>query len=254
MGGKMLKSKTKVDGKVKYGKLNIYICIFFLLLALIFIIIFKTNYFLINDIIVKNNYELTDEKVIGYSGIQVKENIFQLKLSRAEENLKKHPYIKEVTIRRKLPNKIIIEIEERKKLASILYMGIYFEIDEDGVVLETYSNPPDVYIIEGFEFESFIEGDKLKVKNTNDFKKALDICKFINRSSTDIRPSIFYNNGKFDLYFNNGIKVKLGKGDNLAKKIKILLNIIDDLKSKNINSGLIDLSHNGYPIFRPFGE
>jgi cell division protein FtsQ len=251
---KMYRAKHRVDKKVRYGKLRLYLLIFLLLSAIIFIILFKTNYFGIKSIFVNNNEALSDEEIISYSGIQINENIFRIRLSEVKDKIIKSPFIKDVTIKRKLPNKLVIDVIERKKLAAVLYMGIYFIIDNEGVILYTSHDIDDIYVIEGFEFESFIEGESIKVRNEDRFKKAIELCRLLEKSDLSFKPKIIYNNENIILYINENFKIKFGRGENLSKRFAAFRAIYNDLISKNVNSGTVDISHDGYPTYSPFGE
>lgn len=250
----MVTGKHRVDKKVRYGRIRIYLLIFFLLSTLIFIILFKTNYFEISDIIVKNNIELAKEEIVSYSGVRIGDNTFKLKISDISEKIIKTPFVKDVTIKRKLPDKLMIEVVEREKIAAISYMGLYFFVDNEGVILYTAHEIDDTYIIEGFEFESFTEGEKIKVKSDEDLQKAIGLCSLLQNSELEIKPKIACIEGEFVLYLNDNFKIKLGRGENLERRFAIFEAIYRDLTSKNIDSGVVDISHDGYPTYSPFGE
>lgn len=249
MGNKNL----RIDKRIKYGKLKIYFCILIFLAVLVFIIIFKTDFFLVKNIIVLDNYKISTEEVIAYSNIDSNDNIFKLKASDIEEKIEKNPYIKDVKLERDLPDKIIIDIEERKELASISNMDIYFVIDSEGYILKTVTTPPDTYIVKGFEFDSFVEGEKINVNN-EDLNKALELCRLFQVSEIDLKPNIVYNDNNFEMLFKDNIKVKFGDGEEIEDKFNDFVAIFKDLQKKNIKSGLIDVSSKGYSIYRPFGE
>ncbi|RKD27673.1 cell division protein FtsQ [Caminicella sporogenes DSM 14501] len=250
----MYKSKNQITKKVKYGKLKIYIIISILILALMFILVFKTNFFSIDEIIVKNNNEVSRDVIIAYSGIQLHNNIFKIKLSEITKKIEKNPYIKTAKVSRKLPNKIVIEVIERKRLAAIFYMGIYFIIDDEGYVLETKNKVKDVVVIEGFEINRFSEGEKIDLSGNEDLRKVLTLCSLIQKSNIDIKPKIYYNNGNINITIEDKLKVKFGNGENIDYKFKAFLSILKYLKSKDIYTGVIDISTNGYPVYRPFDE
>ncbi|MCG8539749.1 MAG: FtsQ-type POTRA domain-containing protein [Clostridia bacterium] len=250
----MVTKKYGVDKRVRYGKLRIYLLIFFLLSTLIFIILFETNYFEIGNIIVDNNIELSKEEIISYSGINTGDNIFKIKLSEVRERIIDIPFVKDAVIKRKLPNKLLINIVERKKIAAISYMGLYFFVDNEGIILYTSHDIDETYVIEGFEFESFAEGEKIKVKNEEDLYKTLSICSFLENSNLEINPRLLCLDGNITLYLNDNLKVKFGKSGDLADKFTIFEAIYKDLISRNIDSGVVDISHDGYPTYSPFGE
>jgi len=250
----MINGKNRVDKKVRYGKLRIYLLIFFLLSTLIFIILFKTNYFEISDVIVSNNLQLSKDEIVSYSGVHIGDNTFKIKMSEVREKILKTPFIKDVIIKRKLPDKLLIEVVERRKIAAISYMGLYFFVDNEGIILYTSHEIDNTYIIEGFEFESFIEGEKIKVKNDEDLKKVIALCSLLENSDLAIKPKIACNGGNIILYLNDNFKVNFGRGENISHKFTVFKAIYKDLTAKNVDSGVIDISHNGYPTYSPFGE
>lgn len=250
----MYRAKNRVDKKVRYGKIKIYFLIFFLLSTIIFIILFKTNFFEIKQIFVSGNRAVSSDEVVSYSGIQIGDNIFKIKLSEAKEKIIKNPFIKDVSIDRKLPNKLTIDVMERKKLAAMLYMGMYFIIDKDCVILYTAHEIEDMYVIDGFEFESFLKGKKIKVNNEEDLKKIVELCNLLESSNLTIVPKIAYEDQNITLYINENFKVKFGRGENLSKRFTVFKAIYNDLASKNVDSGSVDISHDGYPTYSPFGE
>ncbi len=247
-------TKTKVNKNIKYKKAKIYALIIFLVIILTTILVFKTNIFLINDIIVTNNYQISDEIVISYSGIHLNDNIFKINLSESQEKVEKNPYIKKAIIKRHLPNRIQIDIEERKMLAAIENMGIYFLVDDEGYLLETNPEVNDSYIVKGFEFDSFLQGDKLKIKNQDDFDSILILCKLLKKSDFISKPIIYYNDGTIEMDIDNQLKVKLGESEDLEIKLKKLNIIIKDLVNRNSQHGELDMSNDGQIIYRPFRE
>ena len=82
------------------------------------------------------NKKLSYDKIIKASMCNIGENIFKINMKKGEESLKRLPYIKECKIKRKLPNEIIIEIEERKEVAIISYIGSFVYIDKEGYILK----------------------------------------------------------------------------------------------------------------------
>lgn len=250
----MVTRRHRVDKKVRYGKIRIYLLIFFLLSTLIFMILFKTSYFEISDIVVNNNIEVSKEEIVAYSGVNIGDNTFKLKISDIREKIIRTPFIKDVTIKRKLPSKLMIEVMERQKIAAIHYMGLYFFVDNEGVILYTSNEIDGTYVIEGFEFESFTEGEKIRVKSDEDLKKSIQICGMLEGSDLAIKPKITCIEGEFSLYLNESFRIKLGRGENIERRFAIFESIYKDLISKNVDTGVVDISHDGYPTYSPFGE
>ncbi len=250
----MTNIKSKVHTRIRFNRFKVYSIVLLFILLLVFIIVFKTNIFNINNIIITNNQKIDDTTIKSYSGIDIGDNIFKINLKDAQEKIENNSYIKEAKIKRILPNKVHIDIKERKTIAAVNYMGIYFLIDDESYLLEISETLPDTYIINGFEFEKFTKGEKVEVKNLEDFNNVLKLCSGIKNQSIKIKPIITYNDGEILLLTLDDLKIKLGSVDNLEDTLKKLATILMDLESKGIRSGEIDMSSKGHIIYRPFGK
>jgi len=102
------------------------ILIFYLALGFLgwnfFSFIFSSNFCNIEEVIIKGNDYLSKDEIFYKSGIQLGENIFKLDLKKSMDSLRQEPRIKEVEIKRVIPNKIIISLKERKA-AAIVHIG-----------------------------------------------------------------------------------------------------------------------------------
>ena len=70
----------------------------------------KSEMFNICNIEVTGNNHVSQEVILTLSEIQLNKNIFLSRTSKAEQKISTNPYIKEVNVKRILPDKIKIEI------------------------------------------------------------------------------------------------------------------------------------------------
>lgn len=232
-----MKKDSKIDRKIKKKKTGLIFIIILLLTSVFFILYTKTSFFHISSIEIFGNEIITDEKLVLASGIMIDENIFKINLKMAKENIMLHPYTKSVKIRRKLPNKILINIDERKEVAVINYIGSYIYIDEEGIILSILSGKKDEQVIEitGFEMDNPEIGKEIAFKNEKskknllefiNYSKMLGLIDFFDAVNTD-------ENGKLTIYMDTGAKVAFGALDDVKYKLNFLLSILEELKSKN---------------------
>lgn len=96
-----------------------------LLFALMFIF-WGMYYLLQSDLMNLKNIELegnsyvNKSEIVNISNLVINRNIFKYNLKEIKQNIISHPYVKEVSIHRKLPNTIVIQIKEREEYAIIL--------------------------------------------------------------------------------------------------------------------------------------
>jgi len=113
-------------------------------------------------------FKIKDIQVSGYESASVKEiisrsakNIFFTHFNDIREQaVLQHPKIKQVNLKRKFPDRITAEVEERKPVAVFYYKPValmfpakedikeYFLIDDQGIVYEKVSETLDFPVIE----------------------------------------------------------------------------------------------------------
>lgn len=154
------------------------ILVFYLVIGFLgwnfFNFIFSSNFCNIEEVIIKGNDCLSEDEIFFKSGIQLSKNIFKLDLKKSIDSLEQEPRIKEVEIKRVIPNKIIISLKERKA-AAIVHIGEeYFFSTKEGMVLSKIDRTE-----EGFALPllSGLEIDEIKIGEIIDkpeFRTALE--------------------------------------------------------------------------------
>jgi len=247
----MSKEIGGIDKKIKKRKKSVIILFMVFLTAVSFILVFRTDIFSIKSVDITGNSILSKEHIVYYSGIILSNNIFKERISSIEKNLLMQPYIKQVKVKRAFPDGIKIEIEERKQTAYVPFMGNYIIIDNEGYVLETTLNSEGLMLMKGLDFSNFNEGDILNVKDKHQLDKALEIIRELEIEGLSIKELDMTNTENIRMNISDMMVCTIGKGVQLNYKIKVLRNILTDLADKEIVRGIIDISHEGYPSYRP---
>ena len=244
-------NQSVIDRKIKRKKKKFVLFVMLLCSIISFIIIFKTDLFCIKVVEVQGSSVLPQEEVIYASGITLGNQIYKEKVKDVKIGLLQHPYIKSVEIKRKLPNKILIKIEERVETAAIPFVGAYVFIDENGMILKSETHPGNLKIIHGLEFDHFMEGELLEVKEPEKLWKALELIEHINRLAIPINNLDVSNPKSYVIQLTGTLICRIGEGNNIDYKLRALNEILLDLKSKDITRGVIDISYDGNPTYRP---
>ncbi|QXM05821.1 cell division protein FtsQ/DivIB [Crassaminicella indica] len=247
----MKKYHKSIDKKVKARKKGIIFLIMILVSVVSFIIIFKTDIFKIKKIEVYGNTTISKEEIVAESGIILGNHILKESIKDIESNLYNNPYVKTADVKRKLPDRMVIQIVEREEEAAIPFMNEFLIIDEDGMVLRSSTSNGNLKIIKGLEFTNFIEGAILTVKDKSQLSKALEIVRGINKNQILIKELDVTNKKDIIIKFTDNLSCKIGEGNNLDYRLKVLKKILEDLNQKKIIRGVIDISHEGYPSYRP---
>ncbi len=231
---KSYRSKRKRSFKLIKNK-------FFWLGCFIIIICFSLGYFLFFSSFfqIKNIEVLGAEKVssqeINNIISQNSRNVFLTDFKTIKEMIfSQYPQIGAVTLKRKLPDKISAQIEERKPAAVFYYksflMGFskkeYFFIDEQGIVFEKASEPfPDLPLIElNLMLSSQLGQEAIK---KDQLEKILNINSQLNNDlGIKLSKNILVSERRLNIKTSEGWEVYFNLKDDLdwqIEKLDILL-------------------------------
>ncbi len=244
-------NRSQIDIRAKKNKLRAILMIMVLLCAITFIVFFKTDLLNIRDIEIYGNEFLSKEQIMPNIESTMGFNIFKVKMDSIASNLMINPYIKTASVKRKLPNKLIVRVTERTEAAVVPFMGTFLIIDEEGVVLKSDIQTPGLQTISGLEFSNFMEGSILHVSDQEQLDKALFLAKAMKNMNEDIKEINVTDKKNMLIRFSKGLSCKIGEGNNIEYKLQLLKGILSDLASKGITRGVIDVSHEGNPSYRP---
>lgn len=224
-----------------------------LLISAMIILAFKLPYFNIKNVEIQGNKAVSSKIIADTSGIFKGNNIFYLNIQKARENILKISYVSNVSIYRKLPDKIIINITERNARYFVKLDKSYLIVDNDGIILEKRNDlkglkltevigvkPADRKIGESI-FTNSSRSSQIEILNT--FSDLIERNKSNNTiSSIDLSDIL-----DLKVYYGK-MCVKLGTKDNLKSKLNKALNILSLNQLKNAK-GYIDVSYEGNPVF-----
>lgn len=105
------------------------------ILIMSFAVLFLTPIFNVEKIEVVGNRHLTSEAITEKSGLKTGDNLFRSNVGKAKKNLKKTEYIENVKVKRVLPDKIKIVVEEGTVAAYLEQNDSYVGISSNGKTL-----------------------------------------------------------------------------------------------------------------------
>lgn len=253
---KMTKKQAQILRKKK--KIKRIIKFFTLLILIIGGIIFAlvSPIFNITDIQVNNNEQISPETIISLSKLEIGQNLFRFNKSKTIKEIKTNPYIENITIKRKIPNKVEITVEERKRNFNVEFLNGYAYINNQGYILEISEQKLDLPVIQGIstEQEQIVEGNRLNVQDLEKLEtiiQIMNICKdyelYDKVTSIDIS-----NKTNYILYMEEEKKtVYLGDESNLTNKMLYLPTILSKNQGKEGTIYLNgDLNNNFKPRFK----
>ena len=92
------------------------------------------EFFLLKEIVVVGNQRCSRDAIIAVLGLAPRQLIFTFPLSRLEGNLLGLPFVGEVKLRRRWPDRLEIEIREKQPVA-MLYLDELYLVDGQGALI-----------------------------------------------------------------------------------------------------------------------
>jgi cell division protein FtsQ len=96
------------------------------------------EYFRLRIVQITGNKTLTQQDVLYMLALPSNATLFQLDLSRMGTRLKRHPYVKMVTLRRRFPDTLTVVVQERSPYLIVVSGWQRMVLDAEGVVLHPH--------------------------------------------------------------------------------------------------------------------
>lgn len=210
---------------------------------LIICLIGASIYFLLSplfnicEINVQGNNKITQNQIISLSGIQLGDNIYKTNKKEVINKIKQNSYIENVEIKRKLPNKIEINILERSATYMLEFSNSYVYINNQGYILEISAEKINSPIIIGFstEAEKIQPGNRLANDDLEKLDMVLKIMESASRNSvsTLITKIDISDKSNYKLILETKNKTAyLGDASNISTRMLYLKSVLEHEEGK----------------------
>ena len=86
---------------------------------------------------------LHGEQILSACGIEAGTELFDLDLDRLAERLERLVWVREARVVRKPPDRLIVQLEERRRIAWLDWRGVQYGLDREGVLLPPERMPTE---------------------------------------------------------------------------------------------------------------
>jgi len=243
--GKISKQKEIEIKRRKKRKATLIMTLLLLIIGGVSAYLLTSPSFKIQQISIKGNKLVSNQKIIQLAEMKVGDNIFSKLGIITKVKLKQNGYIQDAIINKIYPNKVEINITERKRQFQIKTEDEgYIYIDEQGYILEYAVDKIEVPTIIGMDIKQtdvwilhrLDENDLGKMENILQIREE---CK--NIEIADKITQIQINNEYIISLENHGITINLGDATNLNNRMYYVKAI---LKQEAGNRGTIYVNGN----------
>ena len=207
----------------------------------------RSVFFQVEAVDIKGCVKTTPNEIFSWSGLDVKTNLWAVRIGRIRKKLESQHWIATAEVKRNWPNKLTIVIRERKPLAMVSQKSGLYYVDRAGVVFAEVLPVDD----RDFPVITGVEIDKVPgVKEEERLLEALDFMIFGEKGTValpkqNISEIHLTSEGNLVLFLaDHAIPVYLGRGD-LKTKYYRLSTVLSWLyrKQKYDSAAAIDMNY-----------
>lgn len=201
-------------------------------------VVAKIAGFGIKAVTIAGERELGEEEILAAAGVNPRKSLIFLDVAEIRARLKSIPLIKEVSVTKLYPDRLMIEIEERQAYALWQDNGLVHVVAADGMPIDTYHDAH-------FASLPFVVGDGANQK-LGDYLNILDA---LGDLRSRIRAGMFVSQRRWSLKVANGVEVMLPEKDPLTA-IAALVSLQRDFRVLDKDILSLDMRQPGRVIAR----
>jgi cell division protein FtsQ len=248
-----MKKKQKTKKRLNPSRVMI-VLVFVLMFSFSICAVLVSDIFNVKYIEVSGNEKVTKSSILNTIGTKKDKNIFMYSKKDIIEGIKKNAYIDTVEVERKLPNKIIVKVVEKKVFVTLKDGDNYCYIDRDGNLLEELKGTNESRNDKIIEIDYSIEDYKtIKFKDQNSKNKFFLLMSVLEKYGmyNETKQVNMQKDSNIDVLTRGNIKILLPNDDNLDYNIHRVSKVVLDLNNKKISRGSVDLTQNKYAVYSP---
>ncbi len=243
--------KRKRKKRIKNG---LIIVIIFVICNLSLFLFLRSSFFTVKEISVKGLELVPREELFMATGVREGMNMWKISPPEIRNRALTIPQINEVEIEKVLPDKLVIDVEEKRSLALISYHGYYLELAHDGVIIGLRNEyEKELPLVIGLSRGQMDVGTSISNGRRGEIiEEFLEIL-----HKTPSLPVMEINVEDPDqiiVYACNEVEIRLGSEEDLARKLEVMNHLYHRLlqSDTNLREGYLDLRAAEAPVFKPF--
>lgn len=211
--------------------------------GLIMAIVVYTPIFTLKRVEVSGTTYLTQEQICEIGRIHMGEPLFQLQTDAVAQNLMHDLRIESAVVRRRLPDRLEIEVTERKPVATVACDYGYLDLDHNGKIISAYRalHSVPIPLITGVEVTGLYLGDDVTDENINKVLYFLDQIDV--EALNQISEVNMANPEAVVAYTNSSVQIRLGKLERLDEKAQLTADFVKSLKTSRHAIEYVDFSY-----------
>lgn len=251
-------NKKKIKRKRKAERLALLAALALVVLS-IGVVLVLAVFFKIETITIKGDKVYADKEVILQSGIETGDSLIRVNETKINDRLTKNlPYIGDVTIEKKLPDKLVVTVTATREVAAFQSGAGFILVDVQGKVLDKSASMlrDNVAVVNGISPKTATEGEIIELSDEEATNSFLNLLSAIEKSNIKHLTEITSDkNGQWILRYEDRVTIKLSASDNIETDLRRAVNVLNVENERNpYAEGVLDLTMGDKMYFKPGAE
>lgn len=245
----MKKTRSAIKRSLKVYRLKLILKSAFIFFIFSFVGTFLTSFIFFKVKSIECNVDTlySSEELVEASDLKIGKNLFLINTNVSEKSIsEKFPYLEDVKIIKKFPDKLIINAKTAKNYLNL-------KVDDYNVILSsnfkvlsvknTDEDTENLIKVSGIRLKSYDVGKKAVFEDSDNEKNFLELLGLINDNDIllNIKEIDFSDSIGIKMNYDNRIYVNFGIYENMNYKLKISKEILTQ-KISSFEKGTLDLS------------
>lgn len=245
----------------KAAKQTLAMAVMVVIAVTVLLVIVCSRVFIVRDIMVVGNRNLLREEVVTQSGVKLGDNLLGISAQKLRERLEQNRYIEYLSHGFDYRGMLTIRINERLGMAVVNELGLYYVLDQDGMVLEVAGSAYPTEVagprVTGFEVDPnsrITVGEKMPVHDRAQLEGMQLVLAAMEETNMLARTSLLDVSNMENMYIMTaeGSKVVLGDTSDMRTKLLIAREVLSVREARgDLRGAKIDVSNGENAHFIP---
>jgi cell division protein FtsQ len=248
VGRHRLVEQREEQKKIKNKLLFLFI---FIIANVSFLLFLRSPFFVIENIHIEGLDKLTREEIYNAGGMREGMNIWKISPPHLRARIMTIPRVAEASVERILPGDLTVFIKEKYPVVLIPFHGYYLEVAKDGLIIglrDEYRG--ELPLVSGLFWGKIDVGTRIPDRVRGEVIETI-LPLIYGLSALPLAEINVADPQHIIVYTQQGMEVWLGDGNDLVKKLEVLMHIYPRLSSASAVEGYLDLRVPETPVFVP---
>ena len=227
-----------------------------LILILAVAVLLNESVFRIHNVAVVGNRSISWAEVVKAAGLNGSVSYFSLNEKKIAAGIEGNRYLVFERMEKEFPDTVILYVRERYAVANVQVMGVTFQLDGEGLVLERLGNVQpdnDLITVTGFQAREVRVGSMIVPGLASQLEAYRLLIQELGLQgfSSQVSELNLSNSDSLYLITVDGYTAHLGDVSDLRAKIGTVRAVVDKLREMGKNGGVIEASVPAVATYTP---